>query len=103
LEKAGRAGEVPLRLGTKLTLYLSLIIVIVLSGYGYVDILSRRDVLIRKMKAEVMSTGRTLAESLEDVSLPGGPLNFSQHLPFYSRVSILNSKGGVKKRGEHRK
>jgi two-component system NtrC family sensor kinase len=72
LEKAGRAGEVPLRLGTKLTLYLSLIIVIVLSGYGYVDILSRRDVLIRKMKAEVRSTGRTLAESLEDVSLPGG-------------------------------
>jgi two-component system NtrC family sensor kinase len=61
-----------LRLGTKLTLYLSLIIVLVLSGYGYVDTLSRRDVLIRKMKSEVRSTGRTLGVSLEETSLPGG-------------------------------
>ena len=34
-----------MKLGTKLTLYLSLIIVLILSGYGYVDILSRQDVL----------------------------------------------------------
>jgi signal transduction histidine kinase len=61
-----------LRLGTKLTLYLSLIIVLVLSGYGYLDILSRRDVLIRKMKSEVRSMERTLGLSLDNVSLPGG-------------------------------
>ena len=59
-----------MKLGTKLTLYLSLIIVLVLSGYGYLDILSRRDILIRKMKAEVRSTGRTLQVSLETISLP---------------------------------
>ena len=60
-----------MRLGTKLTLYLSLIIILVLSGYGYLDILSRRDILIRKMKAEVRSTGRTLEVSLEKILLPG--------------------------------
>ncbi len=49
-----------MRLGTKLTLYLSLIIILVLSGYGYLDILSRRDILMNKMKAGVRSTGRTL-------------------------------------------
>jgi two-component system, NtrC family, sensor kinase len=59
-----------LRLGTKLTIYLSLIIILVLSGYGYIDILSRRDILVRKTKAEVRSTGRTLGVSLEKVSLP---------------------------------
>ncbi len=57
-----------LRLGTKLTLYLSLIIILVLSGYGYLDILGRRDILIRKMKAEVRSTGLTLTVSLEKIS-----------------------------------
>ena len=56
-----------MRLGTKLTLYLSLIIILLLSGYGYLDILSRRDILIRKMKAEVRSTGRTLEVSLEKI------------------------------------
>ena len=59
-----------MRLGTKLTLYLSLIIILVLSGYGYLDILSRRDILVRKTKAEVRSTGRTLGVSLGKVSLP---------------------------------
>jgi signal transduction histidine kinase len=58
-----------LRLGTKLTLYLSLIIIIALSGYGYYHIMSRRDILIRKMKIEVRSVGRTLKVSLEKVSL----------------------------------
>jgi signal transduction histidine kinase len=58
-----------LKLGTKLTLYLSLIIILVLSGYGYFHILSRRDILIRKMKTEVRSTGRTLKVSLEKISL----------------------------------
>ena len=61
-----------MRLGTKLTLYLSLIIILVLSGYCYLDILSRREILIRKMKAEVRSTGRTLKVSLDAISLPGG-------------------------------
>ena len=60
-----------MKLGTKLTLFLSLIIILVLSGYGYLDILSRRDVLVRKMKAEVRSIGRTLGVSLEKISLPG--------------------------------
>ncbi len=58
-------GGSDLRLGTKLTIYLSLIIVLMLSGYGYLDILSRRDILIRKLKAEVRSTGRTLEVTLE--------------------------------------
>jgi len=48
------------KLGTKLTLYLSLIIILVLSGYGYLDIVTRREILVRKMKAEVRSTGLTL-------------------------------------------
>jgi methyl-accepting chemotaxis protein len=57
-----------LKLSTKLTLYLSLIIILVISGYGYLDILSRRDILVRKMKTEVRSTGRTLEVSLEKIS-----------------------------------
>ena len=68
-----------MRLGTKLTLYLSLIIILVLSGYGYLDILSRRDILIRKMKAEVRSTGRTLEVSLEKIS-PWGEREYVQGL-----------------------
>jgi len=59
-----------LKLGTKLTVYLSLIIVIVLSGYGYFHILSRREILVRKMKVEVESTGRNLKVSLEKVQIP---------------------------------
>ena len=58
-----------MKLGTKLTIYLSLIIVIVLSGYGYLRTLSRRDILVRKMKVEVRSIGRTLKVSLEKISL----------------------------------
>ena len=59
-----------MRLGTKLTIYLSLIIIAVITGYGYLDILSRRDILVRKMKAEVRGTGRTLTLSLEKISPP---------------------------------
>ena len=62
-------GDSSLRLGTRLTIYLSLIIIIALSGYGYYHIMSRRDILIRKMKTEVRSIGRTLKVSLEKVSL----------------------------------
>jgi signal transduction histidine kinase len=58
-----------LKLGTKLTIYLSVIIIIVLSGYGYYHTLSRRDILVRKMKVEVRSIGRTLKVSLEKISL----------------------------------
>jgi two-component system, NtrC family, sensor kinase len=68
-----------LRIGTKLTLYLSLIIILVLSGYGYLDVLSRRDILIRKMKAEVRSTGQTLTVSLEKIS-PGMERRYIQGL-----------------------
>jgi len=59
-----------MKLGTKLTLYLSIIIILVLTGYGYFHILARRDILITKMKVEVRSTGRTLKVSLEKISLP---------------------------------
>ena len=58
-----------MKLGTKLTIYISLIIVIGLSGYGYFRTLSRKDILIRKMKVEVRSIGRTLKVSLEKTSL----------------------------------
>ncbi len=57
-----------MRLGTKLTFYLSLTTILVLSGYGYLDILSRRDILVRKMKTEVRSTGGTLGIALEKIS-----------------------------------
>lgn len=53
-----------------MTLYLSVMIVVVLAGYGYFHILSRRDILVRKMKAEVRSTGRTLKVALEKIALP---------------------------------
>ena len=58
-----------MKLGTKLTLYLSLIIIVVLSGYGYFLVMTRRDILIRKMKVEVRSIGQTLKVSLEKISL----------------------------------
>ena len=58
-----------MNLGTKLTVYLSLIIVLVLSGYGYFHILSRREILVEKMKAEVESTSRSLKISLEKVQI----------------------------------
>ena len=58
-----------MRLGTKLTIYLSIIIVLVLSVYGYFHILSRREILVKKMKIEVESTGRSLKVSLEKVQL----------------------------------
>ncbi len=59
-----------MKLGTKLTLYLSLTIITVLSGYGYFHIMTRRDILIRKVKVEVRSAGRTLKVSLERIILP---------------------------------
>ena len=59
-----------MKIGTKLTIFLSLIIIVVLSGYGYFDILSRRDILIKKMKAETRSIGRTLDVSLEKIFQP---------------------------------
>ncbi len=68
-----------MKLGTRLTLYLSIIIVLVLSGYGYFHILSRRDILMRKMKIEVRSIGQTLKVSLEKISLPRG-MEFVQDL-----------------------
>ncbi len=59
-----------MRLGTKSALYLCLIIIIVFSGYGYFHIVTRRDILTRKMKVEVRSIGRTLKVPLEKISLP---------------------------------
>ncbi|MBM4330092.1 MAG: HAMP domain-containing protein [Deltaproteobacteria bacterium] len=57
-----------MRLGTKLTLGLSLIIIFVLSGYGFFHVISRREILIRKMKVEVMGISQTLKISLEKIS-----------------------------------
>lgn len=68
-----------MKLGRKLTLYLSLIIVLVLSGYGYFQVISRRDILIRKMKVEVIGVGRTLEVSLEKISLLK-EMEYIQHL-----------------------
>jgi two-component system NtrC family sensor kinase len=59
-----------LKLGTKLTLFPVLVIIPVLSVYGYLDAISRRDMLLRKMKGEVRSMGRTLNVALGKVSLP---------------------------------
>jgi len=59
-----------LRLGTRLTLYLSLIIILVLSCYGYFHIISRQEILTKMMKAEVRGIGETLRFSLERLSLP---------------------------------
>ncbi|HYA90988.1 MAG TPA: ATP-binding protein [Thermodesulfobacteriota bacterium] len=59
-----------MRLGTKLTLYLSLIIIVVLAGYGYLNILSRREILLSRMKTEVRSTTQALKVSLEAIQLP---------------------------------
>ncbi len=57
-------------LGKKLTLYLSLIIIMVFTGYAYFHILSRRDVLTRLMQAEAKSIGEILRVSLEKISFP---------------------------------
>jgi len=58
-----------LKLGTKLTLYLSLIIVVGLSGIGYFHIKSRQNILNKKMKVAVKSIGQTTKVSLEKSAL----------------------------------
>lgn len=58
-----------MRLGTKLTIYLFLIIILVLSGYGYLNILFLRDIHTKKMKLEVKSIGQILKISLEKISM----------------------------------
>jgi signal transduction histidine kinase len=60
----------PLKLSTRLTISLSLLIIFILGGYGYFHIQSRRDVLFRKMQTEVLSAGRTLKVALEKISIP---------------------------------
>ena len=62
--------EFALKLGTKLAVFLSLVIITVLSGYGYFHILSRQDILVRKMKVEVRGIGETLRVSLEKILIP---------------------------------
>ena len=59
-----------MKLGTRLTLYLSLVIILVLSGYGYFHAHSRRETLMRMMQVEVRSIGEILRVSLEKISLP---------------------------------
>ena len=58
-----------MKLSTRLTIFLSLLIVLVLTGYGYFHVQSRRDVLFRKMQTEVHSAGRTLKVALEKIPL----------------------------------
>ena len=43
---------------------------LVLLGYGYFHTVSRREILIRKMKGEVRSIGQTLKVSFEKISIP---------------------------------
>jgi two-component system NtrC family sensor kinase len=59
-----------LKLSTRLTIFLSLFIVLVFTGYGYFHVQSRRDILFRKMQTEVLSAGRTLKVALEKISIP---------------------------------
>ncbi len=59
-----------MKLSTRLTIFLSLLIVLVLTGYGYFHVQSRRDILFRKMQTEVLSIGRTLKVALEKTSIP---------------------------------
>ena len=54
-----------MKLGTKLAISLSLIIMIVFSGYGYFHSHTRREILVRLMKVETRSIGQTLKASLE--------------------------------------
>jgi len=65
-----------LKLGTKLTLYLSIIIVVGLSGVGYFHIQSRQNILNRKMKMALKSIGQTMKVSLEK----SGLLNDSEYV-----------------------
>ena len=58
-----------MKISTRLTIFLSLLIVLVLTGYGYFDVQSRRDVLFRKLQTEVLSAGRTLKVALEKISI----------------------------------
>ena len=58
-----------MKLGTKLTLYLSLIIIVGLSGVGYFYIQSRQTILNRKMKMALKSIGQTMKVSLEKSGL----------------------------------
>lgn len=64
------AGVLIMKLSTRLTLYLSLTIVLIFSGYGYLHILSRRNILTQVMKTEVRSIAEILRFSLEKISLP---------------------------------
>lgn len=57
-------------LGKKLTLNLSLIIIVVLTGYGYFHIKSRGEFLTRLMQMEAKSIGEILRVSLEKISFP---------------------------------
>lgn len=58
-----------LKIGTKLTIYLSITIILILSGYGYLNILSQRDIHTRKMKLEARTIGETLGVSLAKTSI----------------------------------
>ncbi len=59
-----------MRLGTRLTLYPSLIIILVLSCYGYFHVVSRHEILTKMMKVEVRRIGETPRFFLEKLSLP---------------------------------
>lgn len=69
-----------MKLGTRLTLYLSLVIVVVLTGYGYFHINSHRKVLTKMMKLEVRSISETLRVSLQKISLPREMVNVQELL-----------------------
>jgi len=68
-----------LKLSTKLTIYLSIAIIIILSVYGYLNVLSRRDIHIRKMKLEAKGIARTVKVSLERTPI-AMEMNYIQNL-----------------------
>ncbi len=59
-----------MKLGTRLTLYLSLIIILSLSVYGYARIISRREALTQSMRLEVRGLAEALKFSIDKISLP---------------------------------
>jgi hypothetical protein len=90
-----------LRLGTKLTLYLSRIIIVVLSGYGHLHILSRRDILVRKTKGEVRKH-RSYARGIAREDLSAGRERVrpgSQDYNNYFRLSVCNHESFVSRAG----
>ncbi len=78
-----------MKLGTKLSLFISLVIILVLSAYGYSQFSYQRNILTRELQLEVMSIGQTLKSSLEEISFESGREHI-QHL-----INTLDKPGDM--------